>query len=279
MTSASGHYLGPDYFQPLATAHRSVYQQAKPFPHVVIDDFLPSFLLDRVLDELPTDTLFDWQTADAIVGGQRRARLDCAPGETTSKLLQQLNSALFLRFLEQLTSIQNLLCAPEWSDSGFAASSLPVDRAVLPPCRSDSISQRYARQQLDRKLSLLLYLNKDWQEDYGGHLELWNAEMTRCEKRILPRFNRCVIFSTADFCFYGHPAPLNCPEGESRKLIALSYYCQGDRPPASRSLGMPTSPPLAEWAAAELLPEEPRKSKNSVSVLRSGPLQVNLKAR
>jgi hypothetical protein len=73
----------------------------------------------------------------------------------------------------------------------------------------------------------LIYLNKDWQEEYGGYLELWNTEMTECGQRILPIFNRCVIFNTTDFSYHGHPDPLNCLEGQTRKSLALYYYSNG----------------------------------------------------
>ena len=73
----------------------------------------------------------------------------------------------------------------------------------------------------------MLYLNENWREEYGGHLELWDREMTRCVRRILPVFNRCVIFSTTDYSFHGHPDPLACPRGMTRKSLALYYYSNG----------------------------------------------------
>ncbi len=43
---------------------------------------------------------------------------------------------------------------------------------------------KHKKMHLDRRLNLLIYLNKDWQEEYGGHFELWNQEMTGCKKSI-----------------------------------------------------------------------------------------------
>jgi len=76
-------------------------------------------------------------------------------------------------------------------------------------------------------LNLLIYLNKDWQESYGGHFELWNKDMTKCEKKVLPNFNTMALFSTTDFSYHGHPNPLTCPPGRSRKSLALYYYSNG----------------------------------------------------
>lgn len=63
--------------------------------------------------------------------------------------------------------------------------------------------------------------HKDWGEQYGGHLQLWNRDMTRCEAKVSPIFNRVMIFSTTDFTYHGHLHPLQCPEGMTRKSLAL----------------------------------------------------------
>ena len=53
---------------------------------------------------------------------------------------------------------------------------------------------------------------------------LWSKDHKRCEQRILPIFNRCVIFQTDAKSFHGHPHPLTCPEGRRRNTLALYYY-------------------------------------------------------
>ena len=80
---------------------------------------------------------------------------------------------------------------------------------------------------MDRRVNVLVYLNKNWKDSYGGHLELWNKNMSSCEKKILPSFNTMAIFSTTDFSNHGHPDPLNCPKDMSRKSIALYYFSSG----------------------------------------------------
>ncbi|MFD2145323.1 2OG-Fe(II) oxygenase [Mucilaginibacter antarcticus] len=80
---------------------------------------------------------------------------------------------------------------------------------------------------LDRRINLLVYLNKDWDECYGGHFELWDKDLTRSFQKILPLFNRVAIFSTTDFSYHGHPNALTCPPDRSRKSLALYYYSNG----------------------------------------------------
>ena len=80
---------------------------------------------------------------------------------------------------------------------------------------------------MDRRINVLIYLNKNWNDNYGGHLELWNQNMSKCEKKISPSFNTMVIFSTTDFSNHGHPEHLNCPKEISRKSLALYYFSSG----------------------------------------------------
>ena len=70
-------------------------------------------------------------------------------------------------------------------------------------------------------------MNEDWKEEYGGHFELWEKDMSRCVTRIAPLFNRMAIFSTTDYSWHGHPDPLTCPPDRSRKSLALYYYTNG----------------------------------------------------
>jgi len=77
---------------------------------------------------------------------------------------------------------------------------------------------------LERRLNLLIYLNKDWDEACGGALELWDTEMKQAVKSVTPMFNRCVVFSTTSQSFHGHPDPVAHPRDVSRRSIALYYY-------------------------------------------------------
>src|SRR5205085_6755926 len=123
----------------------------------------------------------------------------------------------------------------------------------------------------------LLYLNRDWREDYEGQLELWDETMTRCRQRILPIFNRCVIFNTTSSSFHGHPVPLACPEGMTRKSIALYYYtsnASSEGEPTSHGTLFQIRPSRAKRAVRQLLPplflDALRSVRSRVRSLRSG---------
>ncbi|WP_162625617.1 2OG-Fe(II) oxygenase, partial [Mycolicibacterium llatzerense] len=93
---------------------------------------------------------------------------------------------------------------------------------------------RHHRLNLDRRLNGLLYLNKDWEESWGGHIQLWDRDMQHCVQKSLPIFNRFLLFATTDFSYHGHPDPLTCPPHRARRSMALYYYTNG-RPDEERS--------------------------------------------
>ena len=225
--------LDVDYLKALAIKHCEAYAAATPFPHIVIDNFLPESLLEEVLGEFPKPEQIDWQAFQTPAEKKLASKNEQQMGDATRLLLYSLNSSTFITFLESLTGIDGILPDPHFEGGGLHQ----IERGGFLKMHVDF--NRHSKLRLDRRLNFLLYLNKDWQEEYGGYLELWDSKMTQCEKKILPVFNRCVIFSTTDFSYHGHPEPLTCPEGRSGKSLALYYYTNGR--PAAEVLGKPHS--------------------------------------
>ncbi|MFM1872504.1 MAG: hypothetical protein RL398_1926 [Planctomycetota bacterium] len=198
-----------------------VYRSAQPFPHIYIDDFFAPEAVEAALAEFPDKDKIRWQQFNAPQEVKLASRDERTMGSAARRLIWEMHSQPFIEFLEELTGIQGLVADPHLSGGGLHQ----ILRGGKLGVHIDFNKQPKLR--LDRRLNLLLYLNKDWKEEYGGHLELWNKDMTRCEKRILPIFNRVALFSTSEGSYHGHPDPLQCPEGWSRKSIALYYYTNG----------------------------------------------------
>ena len=213
--------LDPTYLSNLAINNSKTYSQAEPFPHIVIDNFLPESLLNNILGEFPKPEEINWKNFNAATEKKLASTSELQLGEATRLLLYQLNSSTFIHFLETLTGIDGIIPDPHFVGGGLHQ----IERGGYLKVHVDF--NRHKKLRLDRRLNLLIYLNKNWKEEYGGHFELWDREMTKCEKKILPIFNRCVIFSTTDFSYHGHPDLLNCPEGWTRKSLALYYYSNG----------------------------------------------------
>jgi Rps23 Pro-64 3,4-dihydroxylase Tpa1-like proline 4-hydroxylase len=208
---------------------RDRYCSAKPFPHLVIDRLFPDEVLDRILAVFPAPEHNGWQTFDnprekKLGNLDRLLEVD----ETIAGFLVAMNSPSMLDFLEKLTGIDGLIPDPYFGGGGLHQ----IVRGGFLKIHTDF--NWHPKLKLDRRLNLLVYLNKDWREDYGGHLELWDRALKRAEKSILPVFNRTVVFSTTDFSYHGHPRPLRCPDSTTRKSISLYYYSNG-RPEEEKS--------------------------------------------
>lgn len=201
-----------------AESQRDEYASASPFPHTVFDHLLPDEVLEEILSEFPAPRQGDWHAFDSPLERKLASKDDSVMGEATRHLLAELNSAAFVDFLERLTGIDGLVPDPHFVGGGLHQ----IERGGHLKVHADF--NRHPRTDLERRLNVLVYLNRDWKEEYGGALELWSHDMRTCEAKILPFFNRCVVFTTTDTSFHGHPEPLNCPEGWTRKSIALYYY-------------------------------------------------------
>jgi 2OG-Fe(II) oxygenase superfamily len=202
------------------SAHLS-YIDAKPFPHIVIDDFLNPDVLDAVLAEFPKPNQIRWQQFDNAREIKLASAKEATFGPVTRLLFYHLNSMTFLEFLSGVTGIQDLIPDPSF-DGGGLHQILPGGKLGI-----HADFNKHPKYGLDRRLNVILYLNKNWREEYGGHLELWDRSMTICEAKVLPVFNRMMIFGTTDFTYHGHPDPLQCLEGMTRKSLALYYFSNG----------------------------------------------------
>ena len=201
----------------LADANKERFQNAQPFPHIVFDDFLPEWVLDRVLEEFPDPGDVPWKEFKQSTSKKLASEGDALFGEFTRQVFAELNSATFLEFLEQLTGVDGLILDPYFFGGGLhqieAGGFLKVDVDFA----------RHERLHIDRRLNAIIYLNKDWEPSYGGALEFWDSDMTHAVESVLPVFNRCVVFSTVGAC-HGHPDPLACPPDRTRRSMALFYY-------------------------------------------------------
>lgn len=214
--------LEMDFHKPHASPTRFTdYQNAEPFPHIVIDDFLDPGTVLRAAREFPKPESGEWieyrHFNTKKLGQNRREFLPAAH----LKIIDHLNSERFVAWLRELTGIPNLIADPHLEGGGIHQ----ITRGGFLNIHADFTSHTVEKN-WKRRLNLLLYLNEDWREEYGGQLELWDRGMRSCQKKITPLLNRCVIFNTDVDTFHGHPEPLACPEGMTRKSIALYYFTE-----------------------------------------------------
>jgi Rps23 Pro-64 3,4-dihydroxylase Tpa1-like proline 4-hydroxylase len=205
----------------------SQYRAAEPFPHICLDGLFDEKVLESLLDDFPATQNTSWRKSEEEQRLYQHRKLQLPRvlelSSGTRDFVLRLNSPDFLDFLEKLTGIEGLIPDPYFEGAGLHQ----IEKGGYLKVHADF--NWHKKLKLHRRLNLLLYLNKDWKEEYGGHLEVWDRGMKRCVKRYLPIFNRTIIFNTTDFSYHGHPEPLNCPEERSRRSLSLYYY-SSDRP-------------------------------------------------
>lgn len=227
------------------------YRTAKPFPHVVLDNLFSSNTLNTLLDELPPATSSKWvnERHDQMVKSNLRSAVDLS--DQAFLFAATLHSASFLYFLSEITGITALLPDPYLSGAGYH---------VIPPggkfdVHADRNMDHFSG--LERRLAMLVYLNKSWDPQFGGQLELWNQEGTHCEKVIEPIFNRTVVFEIADKNFHA-VRPVTERSGRKRISFAVYYHTVGKNIALHSSLFAPKiyqgKGQLVRRAVREVLP-------------------------
>jgi glycosyltransferase involved in cell wall biosynthesis len=201
------------------------YRQAQPFPHMVVDNFLPPSLLNGVIDDFRNHNNWGWDNSDYSKDHQVKKFFspwnndgDTTLPINTKLILNYFNSPDVINMLEKLTGIEGLIADPTLLGGGMHKIESGGKLSIHADSRKHAITNNY------RRINLLLYLNKDWNKEWGGSLQLWDKDMTTMVQDIQPLFNRVVIFNTGADTYHGHPHPLNTPNGMSRISLALYYY-------------------------------------------------------
>ena len=203
----------------LGKRRSAAYRSADPFPHAAFDGLIDDELLERVVAEFPSDDSNEWELRELeakskskqIAGPQQRI------GPYTRQLFGLLSSPRFLRFVEELTGIRGLIPDPYLHGGGLHE----IKSGGYLELHSDF--NWHGHLHMYRRLNLLLYLNKDWKEEYEGALELWDSRLEKSVK-YYPLWNRLVIQHVTADAMHGFPARIQCPDTMSRKSLAMWYY-------------------------------------------------------
>lgn len=203
------------------------FNSAKPFRHVIIDDFFkPEFVAD-LLAQFPAFERGNARAEDGSLGNKSTVEKIRKLGSAYTQLDDVIKSKPLLDFISSITGIPNLLYDPWYLGGGTHENRHGQNLDVHIDFNRHSVECWH------RRLNLIVYLNHRWQDEWGGSLELHSDPRADDNEYtvVTPLFNRAVIFETTESSWHGFPS-IELPQQErdlTRRSIALYFYTL-DRP-------------------------------------------------
>jgi hypothetical protein len=196
----------------------SDFKSRSPCKFVVLDNFLVAEIADKLYSKFPALSSLKVKRKslnENKVEDYHFERWD----PSFTEVREMIQGKEFLNWMSKLTGIPELVTPNNSLGSGIHQGGNGSFVDVHIDVNFDPKSEMW------RRINLLIYLNKNWKEEYGGNLEIWNPDMSKCEHSISPLFNRAIIFLTDENSPHGYKS-INIPEGESRKSFYAYYYTE-----------------------------------------------------
>jgi hypothetical protein len=249
---AASHYMLNPAIRARADELAARFQNNKPFRHIIIDDFLAPDFCAQLLAQFPPFERGNARNEAGELGNKSTIEKIRALGSSFAALDDAIQTRAFLDFIGHVTGIADLLYDPWYFGGGTHENrhGQSLDAHVD--------FNRHPIERWHRRLNLIVYLNHEWEESWGGNLELHSDPRSTSDQvlRVTPLFNRAVIFETTENSWHGFPA-IDLPEAKrslSRKSVALYFYTT-DRPAqelADTHSTIYVDPPLPERFRAGL---------------------------
>lgn len=211
--------VDPRYFKSgFQATLRTTMEQAQPFPHLVLDDIFNPDLLRLVHEEFDLYGLNQWRVVQSPHETTHRSLPQATLGPASELYFGLVNSRWFVQLLSAVSGVGELITDPALYGGGLHETRhggrFGIHRDF----------NRHPCSGLDNEMVFITYLNEGWDMQWGGALELWDAQARQCVREIEPVFGRSVLMRHGPASFHGHPAPLLVPEGRTRRSVASYYY-------------------------------------------------------
>jgi len=198
------------------------FQRREPFRHVVVDNFFDAAICARLLDEFPPFDRGNARNEAGELGNKSTIEKIRGLGPTYTALDDLIQTRKFLGLIGNITGISALLYDPWYFGGGTHENRHGQD------LDAHVDFNRHPVERWHRRLNLIVYLNHEWDDAWGGSLEL-HSDPRAADDRVMlvtPLYNRAVIFETTEWSWHGF-SRINLPEDKralSCKSIALYFY-------------------------------------------------------
>lgn len=175
----------------------------EPFRHAVMDGFLSQEQVRAINAEWP----------DAWHKESGKFNLKWST-QALPDIAREIAESIDVKLIEEVTGIRDLFADPDLFGAGLHC--IPSGGFLKMHVDFNKHPKGW-----HRRANVLIYLNEEWKDEWGGHLQLGFGFQS---KLIAPIAGRCVIFETTESSWHGHPFPLKCPEGVQRRSMAIYFY-------------------------------------------------------
>jgi Rps23 Pro-64 3,4-dihydroxylase Tpa1-like proline 4-hydroxylase len=200
------------------------YQYTKPYPNAFIDNYLDDAFAIALQDEIMNIPESSFDRYDNPFEQKFTLRDKNNYPEKLNKLMTDFASNEFVEYLSKLTGYELINDSTKnfWGVHKYKSGDrldIHVDAGIHPVTKQK------------KQVTIGLYLSKNWKEEYGCQLEIWDGENSKnndakllnCAHKIAPLFNRLIIFTCDDYSWHGNPEPCNSPDDATRIFITISY--------------------------------------------------------
>jgi Rps23 Pro-64 3,4-dihydroxylase Tpa1-like proline 4-hydroxylase len=208
----NAHYTSPEGIKAL----QHEYSTALPYRHIVMDNFLETDFAQTLHDNFPSI-----EKLNKHYKGLNEQKSEGSNFQDFHPIFTQVRelvmSKAFNDWLAEVTGVAGIFVTDDKLGTGLHQGG---DGSFLDIHIDFNI---HSELDVHRRLNMLIYLNEDWKDEYGGFLEMWDAKMTKCEKKVAPKLNRCVVFETNEISYHGY-SKVTLPAGLTRKSFYTYFY-------------------------------------------------------
>ncbi len=195
-------------------------KNAPSFQHFYLDNFFEEDFANKVHDSYPSYSDAE-QLGKSFSAVNEKKKIQITDSKKFPPAILKLHEILasdeFVKIVSELFDIENLIADPTMMGGGIHETNSGGHLDV-------HVDFNYnADLELHRRVNLLVYFNKDWHEEYGGYLDLWDIDVKNRLGSYAPIFNRMAGFTTNEISWHG-VTPLTCPVDRTRKSFAVYYY-------------------------------------------------------
>jgi dTDP-glucose 4,6-dehydratase len=210
----------------------NTFIHAEPYEHIIIPNFLNETFAEKIHKEFPTDiTSGSWyEYNNPIEKKFANDKINNMP-RCIKKLFNLLSCKEIIEKIHALSGVEKLEYDPYLHGAGIHIHSTggKLDMHLD--------YEKHPHLNKERRLNIILYMSKDWKEEWNGDTQLWDKELTKCVVKSHVVFNTALIFKTNETSWHGLPEEIKCPNDTLRQTIAYYYVSPLESKPDENRIG------------------------------------------